>query len=302
MFYERGSFFRRPQNPPLSRTGLNILGNRKEVGRRGGSVTGFRGDSVRMDLGRLDRSPRVSVHHHPRVDALPSWRGAWGCHPPAGCLPDRVGMSRRSRDFGMGWLRGLGRLAGIGLWIVVLAPALALAPAAFLDRGPGGSARPTMFPLALVTLDPVVWDCVWNSLAVAAVVTSGSLVAGVGLCGPWCAGGSGGGCRWPRWRWRRSSSPRSSRRWACSGCSNSGAGRRCGGLGARLGMGRLGLGRAGGRGAAGGAGVGDGVGAGRAGLGRRRAAGGGEPAPDLVAVDLADRPAQCRARRGRCSR
>ena len=81
----------------------------------------------------------------------------------------------------MGWLRGLGRLAGIGLWIVVLAPALALAPAAFLDRGPGGSARPTVFPLALVTLDPVVWDCVWNSLAVAAVVASGSLVAGVGL-------------------------------------------------------------------------------------------------------------------------
>ncbi len=81
----------------------------------------------------------------------------------------------------MGWLRGLGRLAGIGIWIVVLAPALALTPAAFLDRGPGGSARPTVFPLALVMLDPVVWDCVWNSLAVAAVVASGSLVAGVGL-------------------------------------------------------------------------------------------------------------------------
>ncbi|MBV8606620.1 MAG: ABC transporter permease subunit [Singulisphaera sp.] len=81
----------------------------------------------------------------------------------------------------MGWLRGLGRGAGIGLWIVVLAPALALAPAAFLDRGPGRSARPTVFPLALVTLDPVVWDCVWNSLTVATVVASGSLVAGVGL-------------------------------------------------------------------------------------------------------------------------
>ena len=37
--------------------------------------------------------------------------------------------------------RGLALWAGTGLWVAVLAPALALVPAAMLDRGPDGTAR-----------------------------------------------------------------------------------------------------------------------------------------------------------------
>jgi ABC-type Fe3+ transport system permease subunit len=77
--------------------------------------------------------------------------------------------------------RWLLRWAGTGLWVVVLAPALALLPAAVLDRGPGGSVRPTLFPLALAALDPFLWDCVRNSVVVALIVAAGSLVLGTGL-------------------------------------------------------------------------------------------------------------------------
>ncbi|MGE5754320.1 MAG: Fe3+ ABC transporter permease [Planctomycetaceae bacterium] len=78
-------------------------------------------------------------------------------------------------------LRRLGRWAGAGLWFVVLAPALAVVPAAVLDRGPDGAARPTLFPAALVALDPFVREGVRNSLVVAAAVAGVSLVLGVGL-------------------------------------------------------------------------------------------------------------------------
>lgn len=81
----------------------------------------------------------------------------------------------------MGFLRGLGRWAGMGLWLVVLAPALALVPAAVLDRGPAGEVRASVFPLALGALDPFVWDCLRNSLAVAVAVSAGSLALGVHL-------------------------------------------------------------------------------------------------------------------------
>jgi len=82
---------------------------------------------------------------------------------------------------GMRILRWLGRWAGTGLWVAVLAPALALVPAAVLDRGAGGAVRPTLFPLALAALDPFLWDCARNSVAVALCVTLGSLVLGIGL-------------------------------------------------------------------------------------------------------------------------
>jgi ABC-type Fe3+ transport system permease subunit len=78
-------------------------------------------------------------------------------------------------------LRWLGRWAGTGLWFIVLAPALALMPAAVLDRGPAGAVRPTLFPAALAALDPFVREGVRNSLVVAAVVAGVSLVLGVGL-------------------------------------------------------------------------------------------------------------------------
>ena len=80
----------------------------------------------------------------------------------------------------MGRLR---RLVGLGMALVLLAPLLALGPAALLDRGPDGTLRPTLFPIALVALDPFVWDCVRRSLAVAVVVAAGSLVLGMLLAG-----------------------------------------------------------------------------------------------------------------------
>lgn len=81
----------------------------------------------------------------------------------------------------MGGIRILGRWGGAMLWAVALAPALALAPAAVFDRGPGGTVRASLFPAALVALDPFVWECARNSLAVAVAVTIAARVVGVGL-------------------------------------------------------------------------------------------------------------------------
>jgi ABC-type Fe3+ transport system permease subunit len=81
----------------------------------------------------------------------------------------------------MGWLRGVGRWAGVGLGGVLLAWLVALGPAAMLDRGPGGDVRPSLLPAALVVLDPFVWDCARNSVVVAAVVAAGSLILGLAL-------------------------------------------------------------------------------------------------------------------------
>ncbi len=81
----------------------------------------------------------------------------------------------------MGWLRGLGRLTGAVVWVVAMAPALALLSAAVFDRGPGGEARASLFPAALVALDPFVWECARNSLAMAAAVTIAARVVGVGV-------------------------------------------------------------------------------------------------------------------------
>jgi len=69
----------------------------------------------------------------------------------------------------------------VGLWLLVPTIALGLLPAAVLDRGPSGEVRPTLFPFALVALDPFVWDCVRNSLAVATIVSFLSWILGVNL-------------------------------------------------------------------------------------------------------------------------
>src|SRR3954453_5042128 len=82
---------------------------------------------------------------------------------------------------GMRVVRWLGRWAGTGLWVAVLAPARALLPAAVLDRGPRGEVRPTLLPLALAALDPFLWDCVRNSVVVGLVAAAGSLVLGTAL-------------------------------------------------------------------------------------------------------------------------
>ncbi len=76
---------------------------------------------------------------------------------------------------------GLRRATGAVLGMVALAPIAALALAAFLDRGPSGGARLTLFPVALAALDDHVWDCLWNSLAVAVAVTLASRFVGVAL-------------------------------------------------------------------------------------------------------------------------
>lgn len=78
-------------------------------------------------------------------------------------------------------VRWLGRWAGTGLWVAVLAPALALLPAAFLDRGPGGNVRLTLLPMALAALDPLLWECARNSVVAASLIAAGSMVLGTAL-------------------------------------------------------------------------------------------------------------------------
>jgi iron(III) transport system permease protein len=78
-------------------------------------------------------------------------------------------------------LRGLGPWARAGLGALVLGPIAALGLGAVCDRGPGGAVGVTAFHGALAVLDPYVWSCARNSLAVAAGVAAGSLVLGVGL-------------------------------------------------------------------------------------------------------------------------
>ncbi|GAC1474214.1 MAG: hypothetical protein NVSMB9_24160 [Isosphaeraceae bacterium] len=81
----------------------------------------------------------------------------------------------------MAWLRVLGNSAGSIVRVVVLAPLLALLLASVLDRGPNGSTRLSLFPAAIALLDPFVWECARNSLALAAAVTFFAGILGVGL-------------------------------------------------------------------------------------------------------------------------
>jgi ABC-type Fe3+ transport system permease subunit len=83
----------------------------------------------------------------------------------------------------MRFLRWFGDRAGLALWPIVLAPALALVLATIVDRGPAGNVRAGAFALGLGVFDPFVWDCLRNSLVVAAAVTCGSLALGVPLAG-----------------------------------------------------------------------------------------------------------------------
>ena len=78
-------------------------------------------------------------------------------------------------------LEGLVRVLGVVLLAVLFVPVLALIPAMVLDRGFDGRSRVSAFPAALVVLDPLVWRCVRNSVAVALAVMVGSIVLGTGL-------------------------------------------------------------------------------------------------------------------------
>ena len=81
--------------------------------------------------------------------------------------------------------RAISRATTSVLGLVLLAPVLALLPAAVLDIGPEPEARTrfSVFPLALAALDPLIWTSLWNSVAVAVIVAVGSLVIGVTLGG-----------------------------------------------------------------------------------------------------------------------
>ena len=81
----------------------------------------------------------------------------------------------------MGWLRGLGRVLGGFLLVALLIPSVAAWPSSVIDRGPDGEPRISVFPIALTVFDPFVWTCTRNSVAVAVLVSAGSLVLGVGL-------------------------------------------------------------------------------------------------------------------------
>lgn len=78
---------------------------------------------------------------------------------------------------------------------LTLTPILALLPAAVLDRGPGGSVRASFLYVALAVWDPFVWSCLWHSVTMAVIVSSGSWALGVALgrmIGRWRFWG-----RWP---------------------------------------------------------------------------------------------------------
>ena len=76
------------------------------------------------------------------------------------------------------WLRALAR--GL-LRLILLVPIVALLLAVLVDRGPSGNARLSLFPMAIVALDPFAWTCFRNSLIFATVNCFAALILGVGL-------------------------------------------------------------------------------------------------------------------------
>ena len=96
-----------------------------------------------------------------------------GCS--ASSLPNRPRAQNRMRVF-----RWLARSV---LGAILLAPAIALAAAIFVDRGPAGEPRLSthLFPVALWIFDDFSWTCVRNSVIFAALVSVASLVGGVFL-------------------------------------------------------------------------------------------------------------------------
>jgi len=63
----------------------------------------------------------------------------------------------------------------------LLVPVVAILLAILVDRGPSGNGRLSLFPLALVALDPFAWTCVRNSVIFASVSSFAALILGVGL-------------------------------------------------------------------------------------------------------------------------
>ena len=77
--------------------------------------------------------------------------------------------------------RGIKALARGSLGLVTVLPVATLVLGVFVDRGPGGEARLSFFPMALLALDPFVWTCAQNSVIFAGLVTATALIVGVGL-------------------------------------------------------------------------------------------------------------------------
>jgi ABC-type Fe3+ transport system permease subunit len=76
------------------------------------------------------------------------------------------------------WLRALAK--GF-LRLILLVPVVAILLAVLVDRGPSGTPRLSLFPLALVALDPFAWTCLRNSLIFATISSFAALILGVGL-------------------------------------------------------------------------------------------------------------------------
>ncbi|MDG3006553.1 hypothetical protein [Paludisphaera mucosa] len=74
-----------------------------------------------------------------------------------------------------------GWLSSIALGLLVVGPLAALGVCALVDRGPGGEARASLFPVAVAALDPYVWTCLRNSATTAGLATLASMVAGVAI-------------------------------------------------------------------------------------------------------------------------
>jgi iron(III) transport system permease protein len=63
----------------------------------------------------------------------------------------------------------------------LLVPVVAILLAVLVDRGPSGTTRLSLFPLALVALDPFASTCVRNSLIFATISSFAALILGVGV-------------------------------------------------------------------------------------------------------------------------
>src|SRR5262249_1015902 len=90
-------------------------------------------------------------------------------------------LEAQSRDLRMRWIRRLAVAAGLAIGVLLLLPALAPLPAAFIDVAPDGTIRPTMLPIGVGAFDPFVRVCARTSLKAAALVAGGSLILGLAL-------------------------------------------------------------------------------------------------------------------------
>ncbi|WP_165064212.1 ABC transporter permease family protein [Paludisphaera rhizosphaerae] len=72
-----------------------------------------------------------------------------------------------------------GWFSSIALGVLAVGPLAALGVCALTDIGPGGDSRASLFPAAVLVLDPFVWTCFRDSAAVAGLAALAAVLGGV---------------------------------------------------------------------------------------------------------------------------